>query len=103
MAGAGVIMTDNIRKALEAAKAAIWDKHYGKGLSAEYARSVSAEIDAALRELDTEDAELSRLREELRVAREALNQISECPDGKSKTWPEIDAIIRDALAGKEPI
>lgn len=35
-------------EALDRAKAAIWDSHYGKGITAGYARKVSAEIDEAL-------------------------------------------------------
>lgn len=36
------------RDVLESAKAAIWDAHYGKGIAVEYARKVSAEIDAEI-------------------------------------------------------
>ena len=36
---------------LEKAHAAIWDKHYGHGLSVEYARAVSREITSAIADL----------------------------------------------------
>lgn len=39
-----------LREALDRAKAAIWDSHYGNGIEVEYARKISAEIDAALKE-----------------------------------------------------
>ena len=35
-------------RALESKRAATWDAHYGHGLSAEYARQVGREIDAAI-------------------------------------------------------
>lgn len=44
---AGVITT--LVKTLEAVKAAIWDAHYGKGLSIEYVQSVDKEIREAIR------------------------------------------------------
>ncbi|MFY9190407.1 MAG: hypothetical protein WAN89_03920 [Lawsonella sp.] len=45
------------------------------------------EIEARIAELEAENARL----------RKALKDIQACPDGKSKSWPEIDAIIRAAL------
>jgi hypothetical protein len=39
---------DASKRALEAAKAAIWDAHYGNGIAAAYARQISDEIDAAM-------------------------------------------------------
>lgn len=51
-------MTNEARQqaiaALKSAQAAIWDKHYGRGLSVGYARAASEEIDAALRSLEAE-------------------------------------------------
>lgn len=46
--------------------------------------------EAAERELAAEKRQNRRLRK-------ALKDIQACPDGKSKSWPEIDAIIRAAL------
>jgi hypothetical protein len=37
-----------IRDALERARAAVWDAHYGNGISVGYARSVDEEIETAL-------------------------------------------------------
>lgn len=45
-------MPSKIKAALEAAKAAIWDKYYGHELAVAYIQEVSSEIDAALRELE---------------------------------------------------
>lgn len=39
---------DIVIKALESAKAAVWDSHYGKGIDVGYAQNVSAEIDTAI-------------------------------------------------------
>ena len=38
-----------LREALDSARVAIWDAHYGKGIAVEYARSVTNLIDAALK------------------------------------------------------
>ena len=43
----------NVRSVLESARAAIWDAHYGKGLSVEYARSVSEAINEVLARPDS--------------------------------------------------
>lgn len=41
-----------------------------------------------------------QLKERLEKCETALKEIINCPDGKSKTWPEIDAIIRAALESR---
>ena len=56
-----------IREALESADATVWDKHYGKGLSVEYARRVHVELRAALASLDAIQEERKRLREAVRT------------------------------------
>lgn len=40
-------------------------------------------------------------RERAEVAEAALREIVACPDGNSKTWPQIDAIVRRVVEGQE--
>lgn len=42
------LVVERLRGALDSAKAAIWDSHYGHGIAVEYARAVTAEIDSAV-------------------------------------------------------
>ncbi len=44
------------------------------------------------------DAESKILKARVRVLEEALRGITRCPDGKSKTWPQIVEIARAALS-----
>jgi len=47
-------------------KAGLWDRHYGNGLSPEYARCVDAEFDKLIKELPALAAENAALREALK-------------------------------------
>ena len=68
------MMTQEIIEVLERANAAIWDGFYGKGLSVEYTRAMSAEIHSSIAALRAQDAALKETVENLRVARDVLRQ-----------------------------
>jgi len=50
------VMTQEIIEVMERAHAALWDKHYGRGLSLEYTRAISTEINSSIAALRAQDA-----------------------------------------------
>jgi hypothetical protein len=57
---------DLIERALRSTKAGIWDKHYGNGVSAEYARAVDSEITDALNVLPAVREEMAKMADALK-------------------------------------
>ena len=56
---------------IESVRAALWDAHYRKGLSAEYARHADADLTNLA-------AEIAQLREQRDSLREALESVQNC-------------------------